>query len=215
MRDHWWWRPGWRLGRRAYTFHITFEDDEAVVGGDDLRRLAAEYQMALANLPGLDLVPLRWLHLTMQNVGFTDEVADGDVAAVLAAAQKLCRQLEPFGLTFDEAEVRHEAVALRPVPAAPVSKLRGTLRSAIQSVLGAVEDAPEHANGFDPHISVAYSNREGASEPYIAAVAGLRPTTATIRVLAAKLIVLDRDERVYRWSTYGEARLGEPDSTRF
>jgi 2'-5' RNA ligase superfamily len=213
MRDHWWWRPGWRLGRRAYTFHITFEDDEAVVGGDDLRRLAADYQRAVASLPGLDLVPLRWLHLTMQNVAFTDEVAEHDVAGVLAAAQKLCGQLEPFQLACDDAEVRQEAIALRLAPAAPVSRLRDTLRSAIQSVLGTVPEAPEHAHGFEPHISLAYSNLEGASEPYVSAIAGLRPATVSVRVLAAKLIVLDRDERVYRWSTYGEARLGGPEAT--
>jgi len=28
-------------------------------------------------LPGLDLVPARWLHLTTQGVGFTVEVASG------------------------------------------------------------------------------------------------------------------------------------------
>src|SRR5215472_3175916 len=90
MRDHWWWRPGWRLGRRAYTFHITFEDPDAVEGGDDLRRMATEYQGILATLPGLDLVPLHWLHLTMQNVGFTDEVPEASADAVLAAGRKLC-----------------------------------------------------------------------------------------------------------------------------
>jgi hypothetical protein len=24
MADHWWWRPGWRPGRRMYTWHVTF-----------------------------------------------------------------------------------------------------------------------------------------------------------------------------------------------
>src|SRR5262245_33980474 len=81
VRDHWWWRPGWRLGRRAYTFHITFEDG-TVEGGPDLHRLTAAYQASLAGMPGLDLVPLQWLHLTMQNVGFTDEVGESDVQAV-------------------------------------------------------------------------------------------------------------------------------------
>jgi hypothetical protein len=24
MADHWWWRPGWRHGRRMYYWHVTF-----------------------------------------------------------------------------------------------------------------------------------------------------------------------------------------------
>lgn len=30
MADHWWWRPGWRPGRRMYAFHFTFGDQPAV-----------------------------------------------------------------------------------------------------------------------------------------------------------------------------------------
>ncbi len=26
VRDHWYWRPGWRAGRSFYTWHITFAD---------------------------------------------------------------------------------------------------------------------------------------------------------------------------------------------
>jgi hypothetical protein len=49
MADHWWWRPGWRPGRRMYSFHFTFEDQPAVC------ELATAYQARLADLAGLDL----------------------------------------------------------------------------------------------------------------------------------------------------------------
>ena len=94
MRDHWWWRPGWHVGRRAYTFHITFDDEAAVEGLDELHRLATDYQRVLAPLPGLDMVPLQWLHLTMQNVGFTDEVSESEAAAVLDEARRRCATLQ-------------------------------------------------------------------------------------------------------------------------
>jgi hypothetical protein len=32
--DHWWWRPGWKHGRRFHTWHLTFDD------AADVRRLA-------------------------------------------------------------------------------------------------------------------------------------------------------------------------------
>lgn len=69
VRDHWWWRPGRKPGRRFYTFHFTFERQPAV------QHLAAEARGRLSGFPALDLVPSRWLHLTTQGIGFTDEVS--------------------------------------------------------------------------------------------------------------------------------------------
>lgn len=168
-----------------------------------MREFAAEYQRGLAALDGLDLVPLPWLHLTMQNVGFTDEVDEADANAVLARARHVCSGLPPFQLTFGDAEIRDEGVALRPFPPEPVARLRDTLRGAIERVRGTVPEAPEHAHGFEPHVSLAYSNREAPSGPVARVVEAVRASPVIVTVLAAKLIVLDRDERVYRWSTFG------------
>ncbi len=207
MRDHWWWRPGWHVGRRAYTFHITFDDDSAVDGIADLRRLTSKYQQALSALPGLDMVPLGWLHLTMQNVGFTDEVGEADARGVLAGARDRCSELPPFELTLGQAEVRSEAVAFRPVPAEPVCQLRDAVWAAIMSVRGVVPEAPEHAHGFEPHVSIAYSNTDAPSEPVADAIERVASEAAVVTVRAAQLIVLDRDERVYRWTTFGDVAL--------
>jgi hypothetical protein len=42
MRDYWWWRPGWRVGRQMYTWHFTFD------GQDELHALVDAYQERLA-----------------------------------------------------------------------------------------------------------------------------------------------------------------------
>jgi hypothetical protein len=84
MRDHWWWQPGWRVGRSLYTWHVTFNDQPAV------HQLAADYAPVLNDLPTLDPVPVRWLHLTMQGIGFTDEVDRADVDAITDAARDRC-----------------------------------------------------------------------------------------------------------------------------
>jgi 2'-5' RNA ligase len=208
MRDHWWWRPGWRIGRRAYTFHITFEDDAAVDGVANLHRFASDYQRGLAGRSELDLVPLRWLHLTMQNVGFTDDVSEPDVHAVLTIAQELCGELAPFDLTFDAVEVRGEGIAVRPAPAEPVSQVREAVRTAIGTLRGTVPEAPEHAHGFEPHVSLAYSNRVAPQDPLIDIIESVDAAPAVVTVRAARLIVLDREERVYQWQTYGKVPLG-------
>ncbi len=59
MTDHWWWRPGWRPGRRMYYWHVTFPEAPAV------QAFAAAARERLAGLPGMDLVPGQWLHLTI------------------------------------------------------------------------------------------------------------------------------------------------------
>jgi 2'-5' RNA ligase len=210
MRNHWWWRPGWRLGRHAYTFHITFQDD-AVVGGPDLRRLVEDHQAKLVRMDSLDLVPLEWLHLTMQNVGFTDEVSDEEIEAVAMTAVGRCADVEPFELTFGPAEIRAEAVALHPSPAEPVSRLRDVLRDAIASVRGAsgVPEAPEHAQGFRPHVSVAYSNTNMPAQSVAEVLKEKDPKSVAVVVRAASLIIINRDERMYRWRTYGTVPLNE------
>lgn len=39
VHDHWWWRPGWRLGRSFYASHITFTDQP------EAARLVASYRV--------------------------------------------------------------------------------------------------------------------------------------------------------------------------
>jgi hypothetical protein len=202
------WRPGWHVGRRAYTFHITFDDESGVDGIADLRRLTSHYQKALTILSGLDVVPLHRLHLTMQNVGFTNEVSEADARAVLLAARHQCSDLHAFELTIGEARVSGEGVTFRPTRADPVCEVRGALRAAIRSVHKVVPEAPEHVHGFDPHISIAYCNRDAPFKPVAEALKRVDVEAATVTVRAAKLIVLDRDDCVYRWSTFGDVALG-------
>lgn len=77
-QDHWHWRPGWRLGRRMYTMHLTLQEAPAVE--DAIRRL----QESLAALDVLRPVPVEGLHLTMTGVGFTDEVTAAQIDEVAA-----------------------------------------------------------------------------------------------------------------------------------
>jgi 2'-5' RNA ligase len=206
VRDHWWWRPGWRVGRRAYAFHVTF-DRATVSGGDDLRRLAAGYQAGLAGCSGMDPIPLQWLHLTMQRVGFTDEVRDHDAAAIAAAARRHCALLEPIDLVFGAVTVWEEAVVLQPEPAEPVRLLRQAVRATIAEVLGAGAVA-KREDDFTPHVSLAYISQDGPAAPVVEVMERSTLAPARVRVRAASLIVIDRDERVYRWRVHTVLPLG-------
>jgi hypothetical protein len=202
VRDHWWWRPGWKSGRRFYTFHFTFERQPAV------QRLAAEVRERLAGFPALDPVPGRWLHLTTQGIGFTDEVSDGDLTAITAAARDRLTVVRAAEVTVSAPRAASEGVASRVGPDGALDPARDALRAAIGDVWGAgkVPEGPE----WSPHVSYAYASADADGGPYDAALDGLAPVTVT--VAAVDLIRLGRDRRVYEWETLASLPLGDPDA---
>lgn len=207
LRDHWWSRPGWRPGRLTYTWHLTFETAPA------LHRLADAYREALQHLPGLHPVPARWLHLTMQNVGYTDQISDTQLTATTDAVHRHLADLAPFEVTFHRPHVLREAIVLPPAPSEPVHVLYTRIREALTAVLGphAVPTSPEQTRGYRPHVSVAYSSTTTPVEPYLKALNAVDPAPATITIDSAQLI---RQERLlqphwlYRWDLLDTASLG-------
>jgi 2'-5' RNA ligase len=196
MRDHWWWRPGWRAGRSMYTWHVTFEDQS------ELHEFVKGYQRALAPLPGLDMIPVRWLHLTMQGVGFTDEIAPKDVADIAEAARKRLAACEPVSLSIGPAQVDPEAILLHVSPSGALNPVRDGVRAAIADVLGG-SGVPE-TEDWTPHISIAYSNNDGPAAPYAEALSTAPSAPVDLTVSAASLIQLSRDTHLYQWTTKAE-----------
>lgn len=193
VRDHWWWRPGWRVGRTFYTWHVTFADQPEV------GELAAAYRPALEATTGLDPIPLQWLHLTMQGLGFTDEVDQADVDRIVEAARQRCVGLGPLKLTLGPAHVDPEAVMFDVQPADDVRELRRRLREAIGDVWGK-HGVPEAAEPYTPHVSLAYTNAAGPAD----ALDAREARTASTDIRSCQLIVLNRDNRMYQWEPYAE-----------
>ncbi|MGW0491129.1 2'-5' RNA ligase family protein [Streptomyces olivaceus] len=202
MRNHWWWRPGWKVGRRFYTWHLTFE------GQSDLHRLAAEYRNALAPLgSALTPIPDQWLHLTMQGIGFIDEVSERDVEGIAEAARPHLAAVPSFELHFEAESLDPEAILLPARPSEPVHRVREAIRAAIGEVLGR-EQVPESADGFTPHVSVAYSAGAGPMAPVLGALAALQARPAHVRISSAELIIIHRDRMMYEWEPYAAVPLG-------
>ncbi|MFE2747220.1 2'-5' RNA ligase family protein [Streptomyces scopuliridis] len=199
MRNHWWWRPGWNVGRRFYTWHLTF-------GGQmDVHRFAEEYRTALAGTEGLDPIPDQWLHLTMQGIGFIDEVDQADVEAIVEAARVRLAAIPAFDITLSTPILDPEAILVPVQPDGPVRAVRNAIRAAIGDVL---PEVPEKAEGFRPHVSVAYSHGEGQAGSIGQALDVTDVPPAAARVESAELIVLHRDNRMYEWEPYARVHLG-------
>jgi 2'-5' RNA ligase len=207
--DHWWPRPGWRPGRIALTWHLIFPASRS------LARHVAAHQRALDGLPGIDPVPAEWLHLTVQAVGWADEVPAHTASAVLDAVRARVAALEPFELAFDQPTIYGEAAVIRTHPDEPVERLRDAVRAGLRYVLGddGAPTAPEQARGFLPHVTVAYSRVDADAAPFAAALDGVDLPPTIVPVTEVTLI---RQERLlaphwqYRWTTEAVAPLGAP-----
>ena len=206
LRNHWWARPGWRPGRLIYTWHLTFED------APELHRLAAAYQRQLEPLSGLNLVPLQWLHLTVQGVGYTDDVDTDTLHAVTTSVQERLASFPAFETTFSRPVIFAEAIVLPPAPSEPFRDLLATIRDGMADALGPdrVPNGPEQTPGFRPHVSLAYGSSEHSARPYRAALDAIHPEPASAQITRATLITQDRvlaPEWVYRWTTEAHAPL--------
>lgn len=198
VRDHWWWRPGWRAGRRFYTFHVTFGEQPGV------QQLAGQARERLKAFPALDLVPGCWLHLTVQGVGFADEVSDDSLTAVAEAAAAALAGVPAAEVTVGTPRAVSEGVGSWVGPDGALDPVRDALRAAISRVRRSVPEGPE----WSPHVSYAYASAEADAGPYDAALSGLAEVHAT--VAAVDLIRLGRDQRVYEWDTIASLPLGAP-----
>lgn len=189
---HWWWRPGWHAGRRFYTVHATF------AGVPAMQALAAKARDRLAGVPGLDLIPGQWLHLTMQGIGFADEVSDADLSAVITAAKARLAGVPPVIVAIGPPVVAAEGVTCWASPPRALDPVRNAVRAGIADVWGP-ERVPE-ATEWSAHVSVAYASADGPGELVEAALGDLTDV-AEATIGSVDLIRLGRDHRLYEWET--------------
>lgn len=196
VRNHWWWRPGWRAGHHFYACHFTLDDQP------ELRNLVRQYQDAIAHLPNLDIIPARWLHVTMQGIGFVDEISTTDLATVTDRLEKRLRNMKPPTTTFHLPTVRPEAVILKAEPPEPLYQLRLAIHDTVAAALGPSkfsEPRPK-PNQFTPHVSAAYVNNDGPAQLIAEAASNAAACPITVTFDTASLLVFHRDHHMYEWT---------------
>lgn len=200
LHNHWYWRPGHRSGRPFYTWHLTFD------GQHDLHRLVTEYHQALRHLPGLDLVPIPWLHITMQGMGFVDEVSDTDRNAIIHAASQRLATIQAPTLTFHLVTIRPEAITLYPHPTEPVRAIRSEIRKAIADIWGA-NHVPENTDNYQPHLSIAYVNSHAESSRVADLLSAKNFDPVRLTLTYAYCIAIQRINHAYHWDTQAAVNL--------
>ena len=197
MTSHWWQRPGRLPGREQYHWHMLFHDQPKV------RELVATAQGKIAGQPGLDMIPMPWLHLTAYVVGFADEIAGSAIEEMTADARRRLSATPPIQVSLGRVGYATEAIVL---PAEPFG--------ALTPVLDAVRDATR-ASGCHghtdtspwlPHISIAYSNTVIPTAPIIAALGRWLPRTE-ITIRSVSLVAQTQVGRSWQWRPVAEISL--------
>lgn len=190
MTNHWD-RPGWRPGRAAYYWYVSFRDQPEV-------QALAERCQAVFNAPYFDLIARTDLHMTVQRVAFTDEF---DESGLLRVEETTRRALNTFGqLQFAVGPLAGSrgALSFSTAPHDRLLELRSQLFSATNSAGIALDASP--ADTFRPHVGIGYCNRTVDASPIIEQVQKLRalpPVNVCISKLT--LVELTRHERSYTW----------------
>ena len=206
--NHWWWRPGWTTGRHYYACHLTLDDQP------QLRQLVARYQQAVANVPGLDLIPPEWLHITMQGIGFTDEIGITELRRLTESLTRELGKIDPPTVSFRSLTVHPEAIYLKAHPADALYPLRARMSRAVIDAIGANDSASDMPapREFDPHVSIAYVNADGQVQPIADALQAVTTTTVTATFRKASLLEFHRDHRMYEWTSATPIAIGPTEA---
>lgn len=199
LHDHWAeWRPEWTASRERLLWYLTFGDRPEVV---DVAREASR------SLPGcgVDVVPPDWLHLTLEDLGFADEVLPGSARAAGQAVQEVLADEPPVRITLGPVSVLPGAVVLVARPVDHLRRLRALVRGAGAST--GLQPVEAHEELW-PHVSLGYVNGRTDHQRVLREVDSLPPVSLEVTCDRLVQVQVIRANAHYRWRIIGEVRLG-------
>jgi 2'-5' RNA ligase len=202
LDDHWQWRPEWAVERPCWYWYLTFDADTVV------EAVGSALLSAARAVPWLDPVPPAWLHLTVCDVGFTDELEVEVVREVAEAVAPTTAGLLPVELELGPVVAMHGAVVLAAGPLDRLRRLGRAVGSATQRVLGPQRPL-YHRDELWPHVSLGYVNR-AVPRRQVAATLTRWPHqgAAKVEVDRLRLVSVTRRDRHYQWQVSAEVMSG-------
>jgi 2'-5' RNA ligase len=193
---HWGWRPDWTRERRCWWWYATFESDAEVQG------LAADARAAIRPDAPVDVVPPRWLHLTIAEVGYEDVLPRRLAYECARRANERLADQAPIDLQVDPVGTMPGAVVL-PVSGAGLAGVYDGLVAAVRETL------PEQPEGrpFAPHVSIAYVARDCRPAEVLDETHADRCATGRSRLSRVSLVEVTRERSHYRWTPRCQAPL--------
>ncbi|MFI6364262.1 2'-5' RNA ligase family protein [Nocardia sp. NPDC050630] len=186
---------------------MTFTDNSRV------RRLVDLFEPILAQIPTMDPVGEEGLHITIQGIGFTDEVVARDAERIADAAAEHLSRRQPFDARIGPPTVDAETVGMPISNTESFQQVRHALQQAIAEVWG-IDNVPERHDRFQPHLTLAYST--GVAPMAVLRDLLTRNQLSDIEVVeqvkAVSLIELNRDNHRYEWREIAKVPLGTSNS---
>jgi 2'-5' RNA ligase len=198
MEDHWVPQPGADPARTQLMWFMLLGDNPEVA---ELVRTA---QDRLAGLPGLDLVPREWLHMTTLIARFCDEITTDQVDAMTDHARRHLARTPPVPVTLGRILYHPRAVMLD-----------ARRHEALEPVLRIVQEATRLATGKDgrlhhepwiPHITVAYSNMIRPAAPVIEALGRELPRRDV--TISSISLISQAPEHQWTWHPVTDVQFG-------
>ncbi len=165
---------------------------------DDIPEMAAVARGLAPRLkhPLLDVIPAQWLHVTLVEVGYADELRQGAVDHLIKVAESISSSLVTPRIELGPLDAIPGAVVLR---AGPESRL-ATLRLLLSSISSSEwpKSHPGDPIVFIPHVSLAYLNGPGDATKLLERL----PQLPVMRLGAPTLTLaaVTRRDRHYKWS---------------
>lgn len=198
MQNHWSPEPGADPARARLMWFMLFSDQPQVA---DLARIA---QARLSELPGLDLVPPEWLHLTTLIAGFSEEIAPGQVEAMAYQARRLLARTSPVKVTLGRILYHPRAVMLDAGPAAALEPVLRAVQEATRNATG--REGTLHTEPWTPHVTLAYSNMARPAAPVIAALGRQLPRQEAM--IGSVSLVAQAPQQLWTWHQVTQVRFG-------
>lgn len=191
LKDHWQWRPEWAIERPCLMWYLTFENQP------ELHELATRAQSCLQGVETVDLVPPQWLHLTLDDVGFVDEMPLARFDDVLESARVGMEGWEVPSMTLGPVDTMADALVLRAAPEDELGLLRARLRSSTVTALGA--KASSGPATFWPHVTLAYINHACDRRTVMEPLAAVSSDEVVVARPQLALAAVTRRDRHYQW----------------
>jgi 2'-5' RNA ligase len=180
-------------------WHVLLGEDPAV------RAIVQEAHDRLAGLPGLDLVPHEFIHLTTFIAGYSHEITEQQIGVMAEKATQQLATVEPITVTLGRVLYHPEAIVLEARPADRLRPLLEAAKFATRAATG--RDGLLAHDAWIPHVTVAYSSADGPAAPIIGAL-GKRLPDREVTIRSIHLVNQDGPETVWDWRPLTEIRLG-------
>lgn len=203
MKDFWR-EHAWPEGQRRFHWLVVFDD------GHPVRACYAAHAPVLRRFPAVaDLVPVEWLHMTIQSLCPTTEAGPDELARLAALVRDRIADTAPPRVQVGPARLDGAAVTWAVYPEEELAEIQDRVRRASIEVLGEHRVWPR-ARHWWPHITLAYGAADQPADDLAAAL--VRARLPRVDVTVPELALVDEEQdlrrREFRWRAIDRVRIG-------